>query len=370
MKKQEPTFFGKIYPLIGVLLAFALIMGILAGNFDPRSHILIAFFGLAYPFILFLNVIMIVIWILRGKLLFALLTAGVIGIGWHAMMATVSFNGEAGEGAKSSPDLVRIMTYNVHSFGPYDDNGDKEITKQKMLALVKNENPDIICFQEYVSMRKGPFDVTDSLKDILNIRSQKNYFIPPLESNANGFAIYSRYPIVNTGIINFTNERGGNASIYIDIMLNEKVLRVYNVHMQSIAFDRQDYKFLDKVTKDMDPEITPAKRILRMLDVAFKKRAAQVDIMKAEMKGCKTPFVIAGDFNDTPASYAVTQMTKSLNNSFVQKGTGLGRTYNGKFPNFQIDYISATKTIKIINHRIIEAKLSDHFPVRSDLRID
>jgi len=120
----------------------------------------------------------------------------------------------------------------------------------------------------------------------------------------------------------------------------------------------------------MDPEITPAKRILRMLKVAFLKRSNQVDIMKAHMKTCTIPFIIAGDFNDTPASYAVTQLTESLNNSFVEEGTGLGRTYNGKFPNFQIDYISATKTIKIINHRIIEAKLSDHFPVRSDLRIN
>ena len=372
MKKQESTFFGKIYQLIGILLALSLIMGILAGNFDPRSHIFIAFFGLAYPFILFLNVIMILIWIMRGKLLFALLTAGVIGIGWHALIATVSFTGEAGEGLKSSPDLVRIMTYNVHSFGPYDDHGDKEITKQKMLALVKNENPDIICFQEYTSTHKGPFDVADSLKEILNIRSQNNYYAPSTEGNgeANGLAIYSRYPILDKGIIPFSNERGGNASIYVDIMVNKKVLRVYNVHMQSISFDKQDYRFLDKVTKDMDPEITPAKRILRMLYVAFKKRASQVDMMKANIKTCNTPFIIAGDFNDTPASYAVTQMTKSLNNSFVQKGTGLGRTYNGKFPNFQIDYISATKTIKIINHRIIEAKLSDHFPVRSDLRIN
>jgi endonuclease/exonuclease/phosphatase family metal-dependent hydrolase len=95
-----------------------------------------------------------------------------------------------------------------------------------------------------------------------------------------------------------------------------------------------------------------------------------VDIMKAHMKTCQTPFLIAGDFNDTPASYAVTQLTKSLNNSFVEEGTGLGRTYNGKFPNFQIDYISATKPIKIINHRIIQARLSDHFPVRSDIRIN
>ena len=107
-----------------------------------------------------------------------------------------------------------------------------------------------------------------------------------------------------------------------------------------------------------------------MLRNAFLKRSNQVDLMKAHMKTCKIPFIVAGDFNDTPASYAVTQMTDSLKNTFKEQGTGFGKTYNGKFPNFQIDYIATTQTIDVVNYRIIEAKLSDHFPVRSDLRLN
>jgi hypothetical protein len=47
MKKSKPTFLGKLFLLIGILLAVGLIMGILAGNYDPRKNVLIAFFGLA-----------------------------------------------------------------------------------------------------------------------------------------------------------------------------------------------------------------------------------------------------------------------------------------------------------------------------------
>jgi len=368
MKKQGLTFFENIYLLIGIVFAISLILGIIAGHTDPREHVLIAFFGLAYPIFLLLNGLMVLLWLSKGRLFLTVVTAAIIGMGWHALIATLSFTGETGEGPKSSPDLVRMMTYNVHSFRPYDPGND-ELTKHQILELVKKENPDIICFQEYVSMRNGPFDVTDSLKQILNTKALNLHFIPPTSSVANGMAIYSRYPIVSTGVIPFNNERGGNCAIYVDIMVHQKVVRVYNVHMQSISFDKQDYNYLEKV-KAMEAKITPAKRILGMLKTAFVRRSRQVDIMKAHMSTCQTPFIIAGDFNDTPASYAVTQMTKSLNNSFVEKGVGLGRTYNGKFPNFQIDYISATKTIKVINHRIIEARLSDHFPVRSDLRVN
>lgn len=369
MKKQGLTFFENFYLLIGIVLAISLILGIIAGHTDPREHVFIAFFGLAYPIFLLLNGLMVLLWLSKGRLLLTVVTAAIIGMGWHALIATLSFTGEKGEGPKSSADLVRMMTYNVHSFRPYDPGNDA-LTKHQILELIKIENPDIICFQEYVSMRNGPFDVTDSLKQILNTRAQNLYFIPPTNSVANGMAIYSRYPIVSTGMIPFSNEHGGNCAIYVDVMLHKQVVRIYNVHLQSISFDKQDYRYLDKVTREMEAEITPAKRILRMLRTAFIKRSRQVDMMKAHMSTCQTPFIIAGDFNDTPASYAVTQMTKSLNNSFVEKGVGLGRTYNGKFPNFQIDYISASKTIKVINHRIIEARLSDHFPVRSDLRVN
>jgi endonuclease/exonuclease/phosphatase family metal-dependent hydrolase len=368
MKKRGVTFFGKLCLLVGIVLAIALLLGIQAGNADPRKHALIAFFGLAYPFFLLLNVLMTVLWIMRGRLVFALITVGLICFGWHALIATVGIFGEAGEGPKTDSGLVRMMTYNVHSFKKYGEDSNEGV-KQQMLAVVRKENPDIICFQEYYTRRKGSYDITDSLKLMLN--TSHYYFVSSSENSyeGTGLAIFSRYPIVGKGIIAFSADHGGNASIYIDILVKDKKIRVYNVHLQSISFDKQDYNYLDKV-KEMETEITPAKRILRMLKTAFVKRSEQVDIMKAHMKTCETPFLVAGDFNDTPASYAVTQLTNSLNNSFVEKGTGLGRTYNGKFPNFQIDYISATKTIKIINHRIIQAKLSDHFPVRSDLRIN
>ena len=188
------------------------------------------------------------------------------------------------------------------------------------------------------------------------------------QTEAIGLAIFSKYPIKNTGDITFTSE-GGNESIYVDLDVNGKDLRVYNVHLQSISFGKEDYSYLEKVTKDMTVEKGSSKRILKMLRDAFKKRSAQVDLMKEHMGTCKTPYIIAGDFNDTPASYAVTKITDTLNNAFVKKGNGLGRTYNGEFPNFQIDYIATTKDIEVTNYHIVKAKLSDHFPVRSDLKL-
>lgn len=365
MKKKKFTFFDKLMLVIAVAAAICLICGILAGKSDPRDHIIIAFFGLAYPFFLLGNLLILLYWILRKRVVFSILTVLIICSGWHTLIATFGFFGTSGKNEKATEDIVRVMTYNVHNFTPYGDKITEEV-KEKMLAVIREQNPDVICFQEFFTKPKGPFDTIDSLKKMLNTKHY--YFVPTLESSteAIGLAIFSKYPIVNSDRINFENS-AGNECIYVDLKLESKIFRVYNVHFQSISFQGVDYNYLDGVSKEIDFNKASTKRILRMLKSAFLKRSTQVDVIKTHLNNCPTPYIIAGDFNDTPASYAVTKITDSLNNAFIEKGQGLGRTYNGKFPNFQIDYIATSKDFEVTNYKIIKAKISDHFPVRSDL---
>ena len=366
MKRKKLNLFDKIIIFIAICLAIGLICGILAGESDPRTNIFLAFAGLAYPYFLLANVIILFYWIVCKRWVFTLVTILIICSGWHSLISTYGLFGNSGKNEKTEEKVLRMMTYNVHDFKPFGDELNEKV-KEKMLAIIKVENPDVICFQEFYTKYKGKFNTIDSLKKILN--TQHHYFLPTMksESEAIGLAIFSKYPINNSGNIAFEGSNG-NGSIYVDLEVNKHQLRIYNVHLQSISFEKEDYRYLDKV-KEMDTEMASPKRIARMLMRAFKKRSVQVDLMKTHMKTCTTSYVVAGDFNDTPASYVVTKMTDSLNNAFVKKGQGLGKTYNGKFPNFQIDYILTTKDIEVTNYKIIEAKLSDHFPVRSDLRL-
>lgn len=368
MKKNRNNFFDLVVRLLALILAVSLLLGCIAGNIDPRDSKYIPFFGLAYTYLLILNFLMVFWWLVRRRWILMLLTLVIIGIGYPVVLATYRFSGVTGPEVKSSPGVFRMMTYNVHNFSPFGGHEDPLAVKSEMLKVIMAENPDIIAIQEYFSRYEGVLDITDSLKEILHT---KYFYLEPsfkTADQATGLAIFSKYPIKGQGDIIFDANNGGNSGIYVDVEANNKRVRIYNVHLQSISFDPQDYAYLDKVKKRMDPELKQSKRILSMLHTAFVKRSNQVDILKAHMKGCKTPYLIAGDFNDTPASYSVTQLTKNLDRSFEEKGSGFGRTYNGKFPNFQIDYIAVTKDIRVLNHKVINAKLSDHFPVRSDLQ--
>lgn len=368
MKKTGLSIFDKFMLIVAAGFAIGLVLGMVAGHTNPKENIWVAFAGLGYPFLLLANILFATYWLLRQKLVLLLVTAVLIFAGWKPLTATFQASGDGGSAEKQNNVDLRMMTYNVHQFKKYGEGNDVS-TKDQILSVIGDQNPDVICFQEFFTRKKGEFDLIDTVKKRFGLKFY--YFVPVIGNDYEeaGLAIFSKYPIRNKGKISF-GEQMGNESIYADIDLNGKLFRVYNVHFQSISFQKEDYEYIDKMAKNMEAKYSSSRRILSMLKSAFVRRSDQVALVKAEMKQCELPFVIAGDFNDTPASYCVTQITDSLKNTFKEKGSGLGKTYNGAFPNFQIDYIATTKNFDVLNYHIVKAKLSDHFPVRSDLKLN
>ncbi|HET8829722.1 MAG TPA: endonuclease/exonuclease/phosphatase family protein, partial [Pelobium sp.] len=138
-----------------------------------------------------------------------------------------------------------------------------------------------------------------------------------------------------------------------------------------ISFQPEDYSFINGVKVDLNntKDVTSSKRILRKLKIAFEKRSREVKILKQHIAECKTPFVVMGDFNDTPASYTLAQMSKGLKNAFQEKGSGLAKTYNGAFPNFQIDYVLASPEFCVETYKIVKKDYSDHYPIKVSLSL-
>ena len=146
--------------------------------------------------------------------------------------------------------------------------------------------------------------------------------------------------------------------------MGNDTVRIYNMHLQSIAFAPNDYKYIEDLQSDVENEdIERSKNILRRLKLAFIKRAKQSELISASISSCHFPIIVCGDFNDTPASYTYHTISQNLNDAFVESGNGLGRSYVGKFPSFRIDYILHSDKFKAHNFKTIREELSDHFPV-------
>lgn len=367
-KRSGIQLFSKMVLVANIFAVITLMISYLASYTDPSDFWIIAFFGLAYPGILLINILFILYWLVRSPK-FALLSAVSILGGWGILTSYIGFRESSGIMVpKSSESFIRVMTYNVHNFKQFGDKNDK-FTKDQILDIIRKEQPDVICFQEFFSRQKGDYNFRKLIMDIL--QTEHYYFKPSIDNGyeAIGMAIFSKYPIKNRGSIQFAKNMKWNEAVFADIAVGKQNFRVYNVHFQSISFQPEDYKYLKEVTRNIDTDVESSRKIGSRLKSAFIKRAGQVKVLKTHADGCTTPYIIAGDFNDTPISYTVKTISGDLSNSFREKGSGFGVTYNGAFPNFQIDYILTSPQFSIKNYLIVDKKLSDHYPVRADLEL-
>lgn len=367
-KKSKFSFFNKTILLLNLIVAGLLLLSYTASFTDPQTFWPIAFFGLAYPLFLLLNVLFIIYWLLRSPK-FALISVVCILIGYKFLTGYIGFReSTAITVPKSSQNFIRVMTYNVHSFKQFGDKND-QYTKDQILDIIRNEQPDVLCIQEFFSRKKGEYNFRKLISEIM--KSEHYYFVPSLKNDyeAIGMAVFTRLPILGKGNIPFENATG-NEALFVDLKFKERPFRIYNVHLQSISFQPEDYKYLKEVTKEIDTDVKSSRRIGSRLKQAFLKRSTQVKLVKAHAAKCGMPYMIAGDFNDTPVSFALNLMDDGMTNSFRKKGSGFGITYNGDFPNFQIDYILASEEFDIKNYQIINKKLSDHYPVRTDVELN
>lgn len=367
--KRKLTLLDKVFLWVNCGLALALLISYLAPLTDPQTMWVIAFFGLAYPPLLLANVLMVLFWLLR-KNRFALISALTILIGFNVLFNNIGFHpGNSNVAKPNTANAIRFMTYNVHEFKKYGEKKDIS-TKHEILELISQQDPDIIGIQEFFSRRVGVYNLLDSMQKIMgtNYYYKEEFHHNRFEYNA--IAIFSKWPIINTGFIRLSTERSSeNQCLYIDVKKNGQVFRVYSIHLQSIKFGSRDYQYLDTVSKSGKADLSSTRRLAGKLKRAFIKRSEQVDMIKESTKQCPYPYIIAGDFNDTPSSYAVNQLDKGLKNTFREKGFGLGRTYNGDFPNYQIDYVMVSPKFDVRSYTIIEKKLSDHYPVCVDLEL-
>lgn len=358
-------FLDKVVLFFTVLASASILLSLLASLIDPRTCWWLAFFGLAYPPLLIANIILGLYWFIRFNKFFFIPLISIL-LGWSILVKSFNISSSSPDGLKSSPNYLRLMTYNVHGFMGVGNNSSNP-TRTEILRLINDEQPDVICIPEFYTRQKGKAAMIDSIQKVLHSTYYHRFTVDNIDFEGSGIAAFSKFPIINKGLIKLSDKGSTNQCIFIDVKKGEQIIRVYAVHLQSISFQPEDYQVIDSVSKVEEAHLGSYKRILGKLKKAFLKRSEQVYLVKNHAKASPYPFLIAGDFNDTPASFAVNKMGAGLKNAFREKGSGFGATYNGDFPNYQIDYILTDPKFKVINYKVLKKKLSDHYAIRADL---
>lgn len=336
MKKL--SFINKIIFLFNNIFAVLLLLSYATPYIKPSSISVAPVLSLAAPVLILLNLFFIIYWILIGfKKQFTLSLLALL-FGLFISSSVYKF----GSKPDKTDNELSIMSYNVRKFNLYKWIDDTTINS-KMNTFIAEEHPDILILQEYKKSEKIKIKYPHSYNPIINKKTNS------------GLAIFSKHPIINSGFINY-NKRSGRA-IYIDIIKNTDTIRIYNFHLQSLGVIPDQEYFGHK----------DSEKLLNRLRISFKLQEQQVATLKEDIKNCNYKIIVAGDMNNTAYSWVYKNLKGNLNDSFLEAGSGFGKTYNFKGFPLRIDYLFVDKDINIINHKNFKQKYSDHYPILTTL---
>ncbi len=336
-----------------VLLILLTLLAYLSPIISPVELWPFAFLGVLYPWLLFANILFVLFWLLQGKW-YLFLSLGCILLGWGHFRSFVGFHLPAEK--REGVTLLRVMSFNCHGMRDREHWGEY-LEAEELTRLMKGRDPDILCLQEFPSKIKQ----AQKYIDFLSSHSELKYHY----GEDGGLFIFSRYPLENVTSKYFEN--GANGYQVIDLTMEERALRVFNVHLQSNAVASLADKVAEKGDIKERETWLNLKGMVNRYRRSAQERVWQTEELLAVVDSSTVPVIVCGDFNDVPLSYIYNQLSSKLTDAFKIRGMGLGTTYDGNIPALRIDYIFVDPSFQVQEYETGRLSFSDHRPVRAAL---
>lgn len=346
---QKLIFFLNILAVICTLFSY------LSPYVPIEKTTLFAIFGLAFPWLFFTNVLFILFWSLN-KPIYTLLSIVCLIIGFNNIDKFFATHGIQEQDPNTQK--INVATFNMQV--------------SKSVILIKDEKKRNEKFQEYKSFLKTFKNVDVFCGQEMGHSSHKFMqrampeftHIHHIEDKGTG--IYSKFPIVDVGEIDFGTFV--NSCVWADIKIKDKLVRIYSVHLQSNRISGQESEIIEAGKWEKETFIG-LKDMFGKYQKYSSTRANQAAMIRQHADKISHPYIICGDFNDPPQSYVYHVISKDLHDSFRCAGSGIGTSFNGVIPALRIDYILAKKDFDIYTHKIIKEGHSDHYPIISTLAL-
>lgn len=352
---------GKLIWLAVMVVALLLYGGAMLSPYvSPLRTQIPAFLNLAYPILLAgLLLLLIASLVIRswriaiGYALVLLLSSGYIltYIPLHSAQLT------------EKRDL-RVISYNVANFGHTDGE-----QSPCAIDLIGESGASIICLQESLSPEQ--IRRTGQVGQKLVKHYPHRIYHPD-----DRLLMMSKYPILRSGTIDYHSYSNGSAWYLLRIAPDRTLLLVNN-HMESYSLGSEEKATFRSYLRD--PQLEHLKSQLlavkRRLGPALNVRAGAATVVRQKVRSLEaehhpTYTIICGDLNDTPMSYCYTQIRDDYRDAFVDKGGGLGISFNEPLYSFRIDHLFYGGSLEAIAAKIpSRARCSDHNPLLVDFKM-
>lgn len=247
-----------------------------------------------------------------------------------------------------------VMSYNVRLFNVFKWL-DRDDVPEHILAFINDKNPDIVCIQEF----------SNSANIDLKVYRHRYIFMGGNKIKT-GQAIFSKFPIIDQGNIAFPNSN--NNVVFADIKKGKDIIRVYNMHLQSIKISPD----VNEINENIDAiNQGKSQKLFNRISIAFKQQQNQAEMIKEHKKDCPYPIIICGDLNNSAFSYVYRNIKGKLKDAFEEAGKGFGPTYKFRYYPARIDYIFADDNMTVKKFESFpEFENSDHYPIMAKLSME
>lgn len=331
------NLFNKLVYLLNLLIAFLLLVGYALPYIPPKVFPALSVLTLIIPVLIVANILFALYWLLLFKK--QVLLSGIILL--SGLFCNVTLYNISEKDYSPEENDFTIFSYNTKRF--ILDTSENET--EGIWSTLQRQNPSIICLQEYPTDKKSP------------LKYPHVYLQDPVKGKGNGLAIYSKFPIINKGSLDFPDSF--NNGIYVDLVIKKDTVRVYNLHMQSLS---------------LTPEIAEIqqenkKKLISGLGEKFVQQQEQVEIFLENEKHCEYPVFVTGDFNNTVFSYTYQKIKGEKFDAFAQAGKGFGRTFTFDVIPLRIDFILGDDQVyKTQRFERFKVNYSDHYPIMATIR--
>jgi endonuclease/exonuclease/phosphatase family metal-dependent hydrolase len=368
MTTSGSKLFKNFLVCINICVIASYLLVCLLPYINTAKYWYIALPGLIFPIIFFCLVLFILTWAF-SKSRWCWVSIVVLLLGTQQILVVFGFHMPKKFDGNKSENTLRVLQWNVTSWNELKKANGSTGFRTAMLDLVQTQNADVLCFQEFFESHDTKY-FEKNIPVIVKMGYPHYYYVPTVtwyRRFETGVVIFSKYPIIQAARLSYDENSFAEHLIYTDIKVKENIFRIFTTHLQSVRFDDDDYQSLHML-KHIDKEgLRDSRTIVSKLKKGYTYRYHQAELVKQQIEKSPYPVILCGDFNDVPNSNTYFNIKGKLQDSFLKKGSFLGRTFRFISPTLRIDYILADKKFTVEQFQRIRVPYSDHYPVETDL---
>src|SRR5690242_5796361 len=150
MASKLRLFTKRFFIYTNIIVVFVFLLSCLVPYLNPQTWWFISFLGLAFPFLLVIVLFFLAGWLIMLKPKLALISGLAFLASIPSIIVFFAFHRPGTFNYAKDTKTLRVVSWNVARFVELKHNNNKgSQIRMKMFDLIKQQNADVLCMQEF-----------------------------------------------------------------------------------------------------------------------------------------------------------------------------------------------------------------------------